>query len=313
MIPGGIVHAAHGLAYLYGRATDGDATISGSTLLSGRRFYRSYGTLVVQNGGTLAPGASLTTTSDSRVLLVQARTSIEVQSGGVIHADGSAQYAPAGLGGAANTNGQNGPAGVAGGQAATGATGGRGGFSTNAATSPGNGGAAGAEATTSHLSMLVQAIQNGDYRAFWAVVNELANGSVKEYKASGGTGGGGAGSLTASGGDGGAAGKCGGLLMLIAPRITVAGAVRSAGRSGANGGSPTGSSGGVGGGGAGGPGGDVLLVSEELILTGTATAPGGLGGAIGTGGSTTGAQAGASGPAGVCLHVNPRTGVVTVL
>lgn len=136
----------------------------------------------------------------------------------------------------------------------------------------------------------------------------------------GGSGGAGAnagsgGAVGGNGGNGGSGGPGGGLILLIAPSITIAatgqllanGAVGTAGVAGANGAAGAindggGGGGGGGSGGQGGAGGVVSLVYQALANAGTISVlggAGGAGGASGAGGAGAGlGAAGASGGAG---------------
>lgn len=107
-----------------------------------------------------------------------------------------------------------------------------------------------------------------------------------------------------SGGAGGAGGKSGGLLILIAPVITISssGRVDCSGQDGAPGG--TNAPGGAGGGGGGGAGGTIFLVAPSVTNAGTLNVDGGNGGAGGASFARPGGGGG-GGAGGYFLTINP--------
>lgn len=255
---------------IYGDGSDGDVVITGGTTTLARDMY--YDNLTVESTGVLA-------VNGFRVFV---RGLLTIESGGIVHSDGTA-----GVGAAPGVSPTGSLAG--GGQggltslplppddltAALGGAGGGGGW-------PGGGGAG-----TSQSGGLATAptADDGGYRDLTVLLtSNLISGARLRAGAGGGAG-------SSNGGfEGGGGGGGGGIVLISAFTMDHAGLIRAAG---GNGGAGPGAN--TGGGGGGG-GGTIIIVSRGFSGAGTFSMPAGVGG-IGHG---TG-FAGAAGTAGTTV------------
>jgi hypothetical protein len=301
----------------FGDGSDGDVEISGTTTLTGDKYYND---LIIPAGTTLKPAgyrvfvAGTLTLNGTLERNGNPATYSSTQDWGTndgSHGQGGAGasaladgYLKGSLAGGAGGSGGTGAgstagAGTAGGNTANslgdnGTAGGRGG---NTAASYGGAAGAGGTATTANTKLI----------ANWHLATLLdvssTGASVKYDNGAAGGGGGGGAETTGSkiGPGGGGAGSAGGILAIYAKNIVlgVTGSITANGGNGAKGGDGDsfGSAAGAGGG-AGGNGGQIIIVYNTMTNNGTVAANGGTGGAAGQYYTGTAPVAGTSGAGG---------------
>lgn len=294
----GAAGASSSVSGYYGDASDGTATLDGSTTVAGmapssnvytavRDLY--FASLTVNNGQTLKMAGY-------RLFVNGTLT-----NNGIVSSNGNNGANGAGTGGAgggtapAGTIGGSGNGGAGGnnnsvGSAGVGATGGIGGNGAAGGIS-GTGRAGGAGGTATPPA----AVDGGIPRAVPLAVTLLFfPGAVPTYLSGGAGGGGGGAGNTATGGGGGGGGD---LLLVVARLIAGTGVMTATGGTGGN----AAGTGGAGGGGGGGGGGVFIIsssVSAGAVSGQTITAAGGVGGTlIGTGAT------GSTGSAGNVIYI----------
>lgn len=256
-------------------------------------------------GDTITTGFQWITVAKTSITLSESFNIENKNSGGAGGTGGS--IAGNGNPGAAGTSAFNGRTSTQG----NGGAGGNGQTTTGGAG--GNGGSVLAE--THEFYQIAQLLQNGHFDVV-TTLYRTARYLGHLWGAGGGGGGGGGSSLiAANGGAGGNGGAGAGIMIWMAPTITISSGadITAKGRNGQNG-AAGGTNGGGGGGGGGGSGGLVILVSEEFTNNGSIFVTAGSGGSGGAGGA--GGQpgvAGQNGLAGLALHINMETGLITVI
>mgnify|MGYP000477646629 CR=1 FL=1 len=262
---------------VFGDGSDGNATITGGTTTLSRDMY--YADLTVEGTGVL----------DANGYRIFVSGTLQIDSGGVIHNDGSVGVAGAagGTGGSAGSQGS-----VSGNNQTAGDGDGSGGFApgtagySNADGLGGNGGAGGTDGAEAGGAGGVTSLtaSRGGVRHFYGNLGVFADARLVQ----GGSGGGGGGSD--SGNNGGGGGGGGGVVVIVANTLNSAGTIRADGGDGGAGQTNTA-------GGGGGGGGVLMLAYRTLTALGTTSVAGGAGGAGAGGGGD-----GVAGAAGTVLQ-----------
>jgi hypothetical protein len=293
---------------VYGDGSDGSVTDSGGSR-SGVLCTTSY----TLSGGTLDV--------TGKTLCIFAQDSIRID--GTIDATGQGGSGGAG-GNGGTTNSNNGNSGNVGGQGAVAAasgTGGSGGSGDGGDGGPGAGGGGGGKTSYNNVGgpgadaadYSTNASERDALRVYQSSLYDDIYASVIDA-GSGGSGGGGGhldlNNESGNGGDGGDGGSGGGVVLLVAPEVTINGTVRAAGTAGQDGGdgSCDDTQAGGGGGGGGGSGGAVVVVGTTVdASTATFDVGGGAGGSggWGAGGGGDGGNGG-TGADGVVIRITDK-------